>query len=77
MFSIAFDLTSELEDQAAPSVLLSNCATEPGGRVEGSALTARRAAAMLFDVIHAGSQTRMAMMPALITGAAAPLVVRV
>lgn len=32
---------------------------------------------MLFDVIHAGSQTRMAMMPALITGAAAPLVVRV
>jgi hypothetical protein len=38
-------------------------------------LTGRIAAAILSDVIHAGYQTRMAMMRALLAGAAAPLVV--
>jgi hypothetical protein len=38
-------------------------------------LTNRSPAAILTQVIHAGSQTRMAMMRALIAGAAVPLVV--
>jgi hypothetical protein len=38
-------------------------------------LTDRLAAAILIDVNHAGSQTRMAMMRALLAGAAVPLAV--
>lgn len=45
-----------------------------GGR---SALTQSPRPAIFFDVIHAGSQTRMAMMRALLAGAVVSLAVRV